>query len=1399
MTAQDNGKEKISPSRPKSRSTERNSIFALRIILVYFIFPGLFFGSAGFGLCQDSYPIKASPSDIRSARDSGVKYFKNYSRQDYKNLSQNWCVLQDKRGIVYVGNHGGLMEYDGESWREITIPNSTVRSMAMTDNGTIFLGGNNEFGLLFPDSKGKLQYRSLVDHLPSGCRYFSNVWETYWMEEGVYFRTSKFLFRWNPRLKKIKMWEAGQVFDLSFTCGGKLFIQQNEIGLQEMVNDTLSLVPDGRKLRGKKIYMLVAYDRQQMLVGTRDSGFFLYDGLNAVPFASAAAEDLREKKISHGIRLSSGDFAVATLRGGLVIMDRQGHLKHIFDKDSGLQDNNVKYVFEDNQGCLWLALNRGIAKIEYASPLSIYNDQSDLPGIVLSVCRHGARNDLYAGTTEGLFKQHSSGKFTPVGLTSNCWCLLSVGDALLAATSEGVFQLGGNYKGKLTEEATYILSRSKEHSNRIWVGTRLGLASLYSRGGNGHWREEYNFESITEPISSIVEDRQGDLWLGTSAAGVLKISFPGDGTMAQPAVVRHNISRGLSSKAVDVFWAADHVIFTTARGILRYNSHQNIFLPDHTLGEAFADGSRKIFQLVEDQSQNIWFHSDSENFQAILQPGGSFKIDAGALHRIPLTQVNSIYPDGRVVWLASDDGLIRYDSGGKINSGFDFPTLLRRVTIDGKLVFEGYKKNRDSEPDSLNPADGFYGRNIRFEFAAPFFEAESETQYRCRMEGYDEAWSSWGMENIRDYTNLDSGEYKFYVESKNVYCHLGSQAEFQFEILPPWYQSWWAYLIYALAAFLIVYMIVRWRSRNLKLEKYKLEAIVKDRTREIKDKSHLLEEQAEKLKEMDQAKSRFFANISHEFRTPLTLIMGPLEQMLSDTGESEQRRRLRLMLRNSQRLLGLINQLLELSKIDSGKLNLQASRQDIVPFLKGIVATFELLAVQNDQELIFQTGEDKIFLYFDPEKIEEILCNLLSNAIKFTPQGGRITVTVSMSSTRQEDFPAGSVDISVIDTGPGIPREKLTHIFDRFYQLERISEHHPQGTGIGLAIVKELVELHHGRIEASSGEDRGTEFKIRLPVGTDYLKPEEISQKVDGRASQQKTCQIKDTHLDDDEDFEMERTGEDEVEKMEEDREFGTTAKEIILVVEDSADVREFIRGSLEPQYRVLEAKDGQEGVDKALEMIPDLIISDIMMPRLDGFELCRLLKNDVKTSHIPIILLTARASEESVIEGLEIGADDYVVKPFDTRILCARIKNLIDLRRHLQESLKREMTLKPVMISLSQIDKEFVQELNGMIEKNLSDSEFNVEELSKKLYMSRASLYRKILALSGESPSEFIRSYRLKRAAELLKNTKPGSLKVADVAFDVGFSSTAYFTKCFKEKFHQLPSTFQASRSASS
>jgi hypothetical protein len=536
---------------------------------------------------------------------------------------------------------------------------------------------------------------------------------------------------------------------------------------------------------------------------------------------------------------------MATLRGGLVIIDINGKLKYLFAKNSGLQDNNVKYVFEDAQGNLWAALEKGISKIEYSSPLSVYDeDQSQLPGIVMSVTRYD--NRLYVGTTQGLYYMTPKNeKFSLVPeMSSMCWWLLTIDDNILAATSVGVFQIKNGTNRQIIEIPSYVLIQSRKNPNRVWVGMRNTLTSLYQNHGDkkGKWVEEYRYSRIKREIRTIVEDEDGNLWLGTSPSGVIKVEFPEEGSTKNYSIIEYNSFHQLPHGEVQVFWAAGHVMFGSGQGLFRLDKRKNIFIQETILGEAFSSHLKKVFRLVEDKNKTIWFHAGGQNYQALLKQDGKYDINEKSLARIPINaQVNYIFPDTSTnsTWFATHKGLIQYDLGLNKNYCHDYYTIIRRVILSNGLpksdnLFMPMISNlikRDSK-HSVTTFD-YNDRNFRFEFAAPFFEDESRTKYNYLLEGYDRDWSGFHYAVYKDYTNLDAGVYTFRVKSKNVYGNFSHEAIFTFKIQPPWYRTWWAYSSYVLMFFLTIFLTVRWRSSKLEQEKRVLSASVRDRVRAV--------------------------------------------------------------------------------------------------------------------------------------------------------------------------------------------------------------------------------------------------------------------------------------------------------------------------------------------------------------------------------------------------------------------------------------------------------------------------------------------------------------------------------------------------------------------------------------
>jgi signal transduction histidine kinase/AraC-like DNA-binding protein len=573
-----------------------------------------------------------------------------------------------------------------------------------------------------------------------------------------------------------------------------------------------------------------------------------------------------------------------------------------------------------------------------------------------------------------------------------------------------------------------------------------------------------------------------------------------------------------------------------------------------------------------------------------------------------------------------------------------------------------------------------------------------------------------------------------------------------------------------------------------------LEQKVSKRTVELQTAKDELAGTNELLKHAQLIQSNFYTNISHEFRTPLTLIMGPAKQLLETLTEKSARDQLNLIHRNAKRLNRLVDELLDISKIESGEMKLKTCSANLVSVVKGLALSFHSLAETKNITFTVCSDEDEIIAYIDNEKFDKILSNILSNAFKFTPGGGKVEIkiktppvfTLKNGTLRGElSHPAERrgvgkkhdyIEILITDTGIGIPPEQKEKIFDRFYQVDGSHTRQHEGTGIGLSLTKELIELHKGRIEVESEEGKGSTFKLFFPLGKEHLRPDEICEEAEEKELKPETQVL--IH-EPDEFFEK---------RHHKIIDYDPTEKPTLLIVEDNPDVRQYISMILESHYRIYEANDGEDGLEKSFEHIPDLIISDIMMPKMDGFRMCNILKSDSRTSHIPIIMLTAKATMEDKISGLELGADEYIMKPFEASELKARIKNLIEQRKRLHEHFRKYGFAEIDAENITPVDQQFLRKATDIISKNISDTSFGVEVLAESLAVSRSLLVKKVEALFGEAPNELIRRIRLNRAAKLIER-KIGN--VSQVALEVGFNNPSYFAECFKKQFGVKPSQY--------
>jgi len=650
---------------------------------------------------------------------------------------------------------------------------------------------------------------------------------------------------------------------------------------------------------------------------------------------------------------------------------------------------------------------------------------------------------------------------------------------------------------------------------------------------------------------------------------------------------------------------------------------------------------------------------------------------------------------------------------------------------------------------------------VTLEFSSLDFTAPQQNKYRYQLAGIDKEWVESGTRRTATYLHLPAGNYIFKVQGSNSQGIWSDNiAELKIRVLPPWWRSWRAYTIYALLIALAIRAYLKFKVNKAKLQ------------------SQLTYEQLEskRAKELDTIKTQLYTNITHEFRTPLTVILGMAQQVIEKPAEQFETR-MDMIVRNGRSLLNLVNEMLELSKLETGKMQLQLSNGNVIHYLRYVVESFHSLAESQQKQLHFLTDIDMLYLEYDREKLKQIVSNLLSNAIKFTPEKGNIYISV-MENGSSNNIDNSTLIIKVKDTGMGIPEDQLLHVFDRFYQLDNSNTRNVEGTGIGLALTKELVKLMDGEIIVKSppaGAFKGSEFVVSLPLKKVPAVEESLGNDFKKQPASQATVQL---------DFTASVAPDEEK----------NVHVPLILLFEDNADVVAYTASCL-PDYRLAVGKDGREGFDIAIEMIPDLIITDVMMPFMDGFEFANKLRCNGNTSHIPVIMLTAKADISSKIEGLQQGADAYLEKPFNKDELLVRIKKLLEMRKNLQQYYLRKAGITgdtstnnlvlPNRKNGDSIEDSFVKKVREAVEQNLTDADFTIEQLCKLVFMSHSQLHRKLEALTGYSPNKFIRMIRLEKAKDLLQD--PAN-SIASVAIECGYDDPGYFARVFKQEYNVTP-----------
>lgn len=1122
----------------------------------------------------------------------------------------------------------------------------------------------------------------------------------------------------------------------------------------------------------------------------------------------------------------SGNLWIGTERGGVnyynTSQNQIEHFEQFPDNPNSLSSSTINSIYEDSK-FLWIGtagggLNRlDKRKKSYKHYRHVANDPEKLSSDFVTSILRNSRGELWVGTwgsginilneSNQTFTQHLGRE----GMASSF--VSSIVEDKRGAIWLGT--LGGisKYDPK-TDQYTVLFSDQTptritnvgcmlfDHENSLWVGSRYGLYHLESQDGFRSTIDVTHYQHndrVPQSLSgnyviSLFQSKDGAIWVGTYGQGINKLVREKDSARFEA----YGMSNGLSNTVIYGIEQDDsgNLWLSTDYGLARLNP---------------ATGLIRNYFKADGFLNNQYYWS------------ASFKNKEGKLYFGGMNGLDAFHPE----WIQQD---------AKASHVIITDLKLLNESIKPGEVSNGVAVLEDNihETQAINLS--YKEKVLGIEFSALNYQEPNMIRYAYILGNFESEWNYVSStRRFATYTNLKPGDYVFKVKSSGSNGEFnGPVREIQIHIAPPFWNTIWFRGGSIIAVILLFFGYVRYRTYSLNRQKRLLEQQVRERTERINQQNEALSFQAvqlqrnnddletkqkliegqnqklesqnkeivsqrdeviklnDKLKLVSQLKLSFFTNISHEFRTPLTLIIGPIEKLLKEKGlTQEAKSTLQVMNRSAQRLLHLINQIMDFRKIEKGRMELRVSKGNIGEFCKNVFSAFEPLAQTKSIQFTYFQNEVPYDVWFDQQKMENVLYNLLSNAFKYTSSSGKIQLELRALSLEESKLSVSEeligenkpiISIRVVDSGMGISSENLPLVFKRFYRIESEEAFKISGSGIGLALTEELIKTHHGDIFVESILGQGSTFEVQFPCLEDAYHSSELSEsRGDSIDIHEQVALLNNEFIVGDEleeGFVMEES----------DSSVDAAQKPLLLVVEDNKDLRKFMAHRLREQYRVMEAEDGAVGIQLAESNNPDLVISDVMMPNVDGLELCGSLKNNLSTSHIPIILLTAKSAVENKIEGLQIGADDYLAKPFNFDLLVARINNLIDTRQKLRAQFINSDQVMPHEMTTNTKDQKFIERAFEVVETNLADSSFGVKQFVDQMGISRSLLHKKLTGLTEQSAAEFINHLRMKKAKGLLQQN---DLNVSEVAYSVGYNDPKYFSRLFSKSFGESPKDY--------
>lgn len=1300
-------------------------------------------------------------------------------------LSQTSVVTmyRDELGRIWIGTREGLNCYNG----------NRIKNYKLEKNNPNSLFSNNILRIT-GDKQGKL-YVLCTEGL---CEYD--------------IKTDKFKILWQD------------VDILAIHYSEKLYLaRKNEIYTYDPINGKFHLfyeLPD----KTLSITTMLFDKRGVLYIGTSHKGLYTLSGAKNLSHLIST-----NSNITSIYQDSEDDIWIGSWEHGLYEISNNKiiNFKNIPGDKNSIQSDFVRACCEDNQGNIWIGSFHGLDRYDKKTKTFSHYTANEKPdglshsSIWTIIKDH--QGTLWLGTYFGgvnyfnpeyeIYTWYKPSSDEKSGLSSaivgrmvedknnNLWICTEGGGVNVYNRKTKTFRW---YKPDPTRnsisqnnvKAIYYDS----DNNLMWFGTHLGgLNKLDIRTNNfTHYRHDVNVQSSipSDIVREIVPYKQ-KLILATSngvaifdtQTGKSELLFSGDNAN----LIKNVFAVHLDHK--DILW-----ISVSGEGVFAYNMQtKELKQYKHDQSNTTSISNNNINSITRDSRNNLYFCTSGrgldmynyatdefENFDSRdnglssdcvynvceSQPGhllvitnkgfSEFDLKTKKFHNystdngFPLSTVNenALYlTKDKEIFLGGVEGMVSFNEKSLNFTKKPYDIILSQLYINGKEVSIGDEFDILHQALSQTTSITLQSNHSIFsiEFATTNYIKANKDEIVYRLEGFSEEWTPVHGQNIITYTNLNPGSYTLVIKSDNENQSL-KELRLNIEVKPPFYRTGWAYLLY----FLVITGILLYLFNSYK-ERIKLKTSLEYEHKHLED-----------IEKLNQSKLRFFTNISHEFRTPLTLIIGQLESLLQlQRFTPTVYNKLLKVYNNSLQMKELISELLNFRKQEQGYMKIYVSQHNIVDFLYGTYLLFEEYAKTKKVAISFESSEKDIEVWYDSKYLQKVVNNLLSNALKHTKAGDSITIAVTKTD---ED-----AIFKIIDTGYGIDTKDIDHIFDRFYQAEKAnSDQVDSGTGIGLAFTKNIIELHQGKIAVDSALNEGSTFTVYLQLGNDHFTKDEI----DETEPLADDVYIPDVIL-------------PSIEEIDVDIEIDQQLKEVkMLIVEDNDALRDMLVDIFAPFYQIITASDGLEGLEKVRAEYPNIVVSDVVMPRMTGTELCRIIKNEVDTCHIPVVLLTAKASIENNLEGLKIGADDYIAKPFNVNILVSRCNNLVNSRIVLQEKFSKQPHITAQMLATNALDKELLDKAEAIVEQNIDNPEFSVNDFASEMGMSRSNLFAKLKAVSGKTPNDFILIIRLKKAAVLLKNNP--ELNVSDISAIVGFSSSRYFSKCFKDTYQLTPLAYR-------